>query len=304
METNKHIWHFETIGGVKRVNLNSGEDLIALDSLDQKLWTALSCPVNGLEIDPHTLQLIDTNQDEQIRVPEILAAVKWVLNILKDPNDLLVGSNKLFLDAINEDSEVGKEILASARIILKNLGKAEQNYIELEDTTDSVKIFAGTAFNGDGVITVDSTPNENLKQLIEEIIDTIGSKHDRGGKIGIDEEQVTNFFDTSKKYYDWQMEAKNNADNIMPYGENTPIAYEAYLSVKDKIDDYFLRCNMAAFDPETTPTLNQLNSRIENIAHANLIHELAEISEYPLSKIEGNKALNLKNGINPVWEKP
>jgi hypothetical protein len=57
METNNHIWRFATIGGVKRVNLDSGADLLALETLDQKLWTALSCPVNGLEIDPQTLQL-------------------------------------------------------------------------------------------------------------------------------------------------------------------------------------------------------------------------------------------------------
>ena len=31
------------IGGVNRVNLETGQDLVALEQLDQKLWTALSC---------------------------------------------------------------------------------------------------------------------------------------------------------------------------------------------------------------------------------------------------------------------
>ena len=73
---NNHIWNFSTVGGVKRVNIESGADLLHLGELDQKLWTALSCPVSGLEIDTQTLALIDKDNDGQIRVPEILAAVE------------------------------------------------------------------------------------------------------------------------------------------------------------------------------------------------------------------------------------
>ena len=55
MESNNHIWNFSSVGGVKRVNLESGADLLNLANLDPKLWTALSCPVTGLEIDKKTL---------------------------------------------------------------------------------------------------------------------------------------------------------------------------------------------------------------------------------------------------------
>ena len=302
METQKHIWHFETIGGVKRVNLNSGADLLALDTLDQKLWTALSCPVNGLEIDTHTLQLIDTNNDQQIRVPEILAAVKWILSILKNPDDLLAGSSILYLDAINVNTEQGKEILSSAKTILNNLGKESQNFIAIEDTLDTVQIFAGTAFNGDGIITTDSTQIEGLQKLIEEIIVCVGSKQDRGGKNGVDSELIQTFFEACENYYNWQMEAKEKDAEIMPFGTNTPEAYQAYISLKNKINDYFLRCNLANFDPETTQTLNQLNERVAGIAYEDLSKHLEEIKNYPLAKIEGGKPLSLAHGINPVWQ--
>jgi hypothetical protein len=58
-----------------------------LEHLDQKLWTALSCPVYGLEIDFRTLELIDKDNDERIRVPEIIDAVKWVTSLIKNPDD-------------------------------------------------------------------------------------------------------------------------------------------------------------------------------------------------------------------------
>ena len=64
-KTGDHIWSFSTVGGVKRVNLESGQDLVHLAELDPKLWTALSCPVNGLEIDKATLQIVDSDKDDQ-----------------------------------------------------------------------------------------------------------------------------------------------------------------------------------------------------------------------------------------------
>ncbi|MFZ9682325.1 MAG: hypothetical protein ACO3DQ_03870, partial [Cephaloticoccus sp.] len=60
--TPSHTWTFFRTGGIDQVALSTGEDLLALEHLDQKLWVALSCPVKGLEIDEKTLALIDTAQ--------------------------------------------------------------------------------------------------------------------------------------------------------------------------------------------------------------------------------------------------
>ena len=120
---NQHNWSFSTVGGVKRVNIDKAEDLVHLAELDPKLWTALSCPAANMEIDKNTLDLIDTDGDGQIRVPEILAAVKWVISVLKDPADLLKESAVFPLSAINDSTELGKTLLESAKVVLKNTGK-------------------------------------------------------------------------------------------------------------------------------------------------------------------------------------
>ena len=60
-------WKFSTIGGKNRVNIKSGEDIKHLGELDQKLWTVLSCPVKGLELDERTLDLIDYDRDGKIQ---------------------------------------------------------------------------------------------------------------------------------------------------------------------------------------------------------------------------------------------
>ena len=138
MKKSNHIWSFSTVGGVKRVNLESGSDLIHLEELDPKLWTALSCPVHGLEIDKKTLEIIDADKDGQIRVPD--------------------------------STELGKNLLDSAKIILKNLGKEGSTILTVEETSDTEKIFAGTKFNGDGIITEDSTSSPELIALLNELI--------------------------------------------------------------------------------------------------------------------------------------
>jgi len=118
----KHAWRFFRAGGFDQVRLDSGSDLMALDELDQKLWVALSCPTRGLEFDARTLDLIDTDQDGRIRVPEIIAAVKWAGSLLRNPDDLLKSSEALPLAAINDASPEGKQLLSSARQILSDLG--------------------------------------------------------------------------------------------------------------------------------------------------------------------------------------
>ena len=57
---------------------------MALEQLDQKLWIALSCPTQGLEFDGKTLEMIDTDGDGRIRVPEIIEAVKWAGSMLEE----------------------------------------------------------------------------------------------------------------------------------------------------------------------------------------------------------------------------
>ena len=72
-----HTWRFFTAGGFDQVKLESAADLRALSDLDQKLWVALACPAGGLEIDPRTLALIDTDKDGRVRAKELIAAVDF-----------------------------------------------------------------------------------------------------------------------------------------------------------------------------------------------------------------------------------
>ncbi len=295
----EHVWQFSRVGGVNRVNLESGKDLVYLDQLDQKLWTALSCPIEGLEIDRKTLELIDYDKDGKIRAPEILATVKWMTSMLNSPDDLLQSKDGFPLSAINTDTEEGQNLLNSAKQILINLGTPEKEELTVEETSDTDKIFAETKHNGDGVITPISTDDDAIKQLIENIIKHIGSVPDLNTQDGIHSEHVEEFYKQCTAYSEWQ----NKADeHILPFSETTADAYQAMTAIKSKMEDYFLRCHIANYDEKSIETLNDLHETYQELSKENLSEKIEKIASFPLANIDKSGILFLDKNINPAWK--
>jgi hypothetical protein len=295
-----HRWRFYRVGGFDQVRLDQGEDLRALDQLDRKLWLALSCPTRGLEIDTRTLDLIDTDHDGRIRVPEILAAIRWTCSVLKDPGDLANGSAALPLSAVNDLSPEGKALLDSARQILANLGKPDAAEITVEDTSDTSRIFAQTRFNGDGVVPADSADDEATKAVIAQIIDCLGAETDRSGKPGVSQAEADRFFAEAEAYVNWWKVAESDAE-ILPLGEATPGAAAAYAAVRTKVDDYFTRCRLAAFDPGAAGALNPQGLGYAALAAKDLSSFTPEVAAFPLARVEPDRPLPLSQGLNPAW---
>ena len=187
---NKHSWSFENIGGSTRVKINTGADIAHLDELDPKMWTVLSCPAKGLEIDDKSLQYMDTDSDGKIRVNDIVATAKWITSAIKNADLLLKGDDHIDIEQLNQEDANGKKLYNSAKQILANLNK-EGSVISLADTADSAAIFAKTRFNGDGVITELTTNDLDEKAAIAAAIATLGGVADRSGDNGVNAELTT-----------------------------------------------------------------------------------------------------------------
>jgi len=295
-----YTWKFFRAGGFDQVKLESGSDLANLDQLDQKLWVALACPTRGLEFDSRTLDLVDTDKDGRVRVPEVIAAAKWATSLLKNPDGLLKGSPALPLAAINEASPEGKQILASAKQILVNLGKKDETEITLDEVSDTAKIFAATNFNGDGIIPADAAGDDGTKKVIEEIMACCGVETDRSGKPGIGQAKADAFFTDTQAFSDWWKQGEADK-NILPLGEATSAASAAVKAVKVKVDDFFARCKLAAFDPRAVATLNRAESEYTALTAKDLTANASEVAGFPLAQIAAGKALPLVTGVNPAW---
>lgn len=293
-ELKNHIWEFSYIGGIPRVQLKSAQDIQALEHLDPKLWAALSCPVNGLEFDSETLKKMDFDGDEFIRIPDVIKSVYWTLDRIKNPKDLTELHDKLPLSAIQDVFINGKNLYESAKQVLINLGKNNEQSLTKADTSDITKIFANTKFNGDGVITEDSTDDLELKSLIVVIL-KMASVVDKNGKPGIDLNITDQFYQACENYSSWQKNKKT------PFNENTVACYELYLKLKNKIEDYFLRCQLTEFDTDSIHHLQVSQAQFLQLGSKNIYESIHELELFPLAKVQNNQKLSLETGINPAW---
>ena len=280
----KYEWQYCSLGGAIRVKIGSGEDIAHLGELDQKLWTVLSCPVEGLEFDKQTLEYLDTEKDGKIMVNEVVQAAQWLTSVIKDKDSILNGDSVLQLNNIDTSTTAGKGLYNSARQILKNLG-IDKDEISLADASDSKAIFAGTKLNGDGIITGLSTSDDAQKQIITDITATVGSVEDRSGEKGVNAELIEKFYASCADWAAWKSSAP-----VMPYGERTAAAFDAYNALKDKMNDYFTRCRLVAFDTEVAKAVNVA------------VTDINDIDSCPIAAPKAARTLDLA-AINPAWQK-
>ena len=288
-------WEFESIGGTSRVKITSGSDIAHLAELDPKMWTVLSCPVQGLEISDKSLAYMDTDADGKIRVNDVVAVSKWITGVLRNTDLLLEGKDSIDINELNLENETGKKLYDAAMQILQNLGK-EGTVISVADTADRSAIFAKTRFNGDGVITEASTDDADLKTLIAAAVAATGGVADRSGAQGVNADLIEAFYGALAEYAAWQAAAVE-----APFGADTDKAIEAYNALDAKVKDFFMRSKLAAFSPDSTAALDVQTSRIEAISADNLTGKGEEIASYPLARVTGKAEIDLSEAVNPAW---
>lgn len=300
MAKDKYRWRFFRAGGVDQVVIDSGADIAHLDELDQKLWLALSCPTRGLEFEGRTLDLIDTDHDGHIRPLEMTAAIGWLRDAFVNLDELFKGEAKVKLSTINSKTALGKELLAECHHVLESLGRPDDDAISIEDIADTAKILAATRFNGDGVLPAESVFDEKVAQAVRDIMAVMGGKPDRSGKTGVDQAMVEAFFDQGKTVLAWLDEG----DKLSLPGldrETATAAAQAIAAVKAKVDDYFTRCRMAAFDERAPKLLAPADADLTALSPKTLSANTEGIAELPLAKIAAGQALPLRDGANPAW---
>ena len=291
----KYKWEFVNLGGSSRVRISSGEDIAHLDELDPKMWTVLSCPVTGLEIDDKSLAYIDVDSDGKIRVNDIVAVSKWITGVLKDADLLLEGKDSIDIKDIDQENADGKKLYCSARQILSNLGK-EDGVISLADTAAVAAIFAKTRFNGDGVITEATPEDADDKAAVAAAVASLGGVADRSGAMGVNADMIEAFYKNLADYAAWK-EAAVEA----PFADKTDAVIDAYNALDAKVKDFFMRSKLASFSPDSTASLDVQTSSIQAISAENLASKTDEIASYPIARITGKPEIDLSAPVNPAW---
>jgi hypothetical protein len=298
-KASSHRWRFFRAGGFDQVLLETGADLTSLGALDQKLWVALSCPVSGIEFDAKSLAFVDADADGHIRAPEILAAVQWAGKVLKEPDHLVRREDRLPLSAIDDGTEEGRAVLGGAKLVLSVLGESEATEITLDAVSDTARIFSQARFNGDGIVPAKSTEDPTLAAVIGDIIRSMGGESDRGGDPGVTAGAIERFYTEAKAIADW-WDAVGKPETH-PFGADTAARYELFRSLKHKIEDYFQRCRLAAYDGRSAALLGPAEADYQKLAATTLRGDTEAVAGFPLAVAAAEKSLPLADGLNPVY---
>ena len=138
MATRKHSWNYENIGGATRVKVATGADIAHLGELDPKMWTVLSCPVTGLEIDEKSLKYIARvlllSKDEALILSLFFEkSSSWRIRI-SDIAEMINTSNIRIISMINI-----ADGLAKKGYLQESNSKEERYYTVPMEVIDSIR---------------------------------------------------------------------------------------------------------------------------------------------------------------------
>lgn len=89
--------------------------------------------------------------------------------------------------------------------------------------------------------------------------------------------------------------------SLQVLGEGTEAGFALVNALEHKIEDYFVRCQLAAFDERAGPALNVSEDTLKAMASTALQASTQAISELPLAHVTAMARLSLVSGLNPAW---
>ena len=162
---------------------------------------------------------------------------------------------------------------------------------------------AGLEFNGDGVISAARIADKELRATVEDIIKCHGPVADLGGDPGINQETSDAFFSDVEAHLRTGKTRRTAMRDIRFLGDKTRQAADAFHAVKEKVNDYFTRCGMAAYDIRAAIPLSRSAEDYQASPPKPYRRKSADIANFPLATVEADKPLPLVAGINPAWQK-
>ena len=296
---------FKNYGGSYQLRIQDAQDLEKIQTLDETRWAATSIPVSSLNCDNTFTSNVDTDKNGRIRTDEFKAAQAWLFRLLSNRSRLSEGTDVLILDDVDTSHPEGKKILAAAKRILTNLNLPDAREISLDEVRDVKNIMARADTNGDGIIPPEAAFNPDLARFIVSIMETVGSTVDASGQPGISEEQLKVFLEEASAYLSWkdrgQMPKGEKTTGIMPWGTETPPAFELISNLEEKIEQYFTQCDMIRFDERAAVQMRLRQKELEEIDFSDKLAMKARLKGAPLTLPNAKGILNLDKTINPLY---
>lgn len=278
----KHTWKFARFGGVMQLIIETPEDILHLKELDQKLWTVLSMPTKGIFFDIETAEALDTDNDGFIRPPEILQAVEFLNASLNDISLIMSPGDSISVTDIKD-----KNFLSSAKWFLERFSDGKKS-ISLADISNEQK-----ALKEKDILDFNDNDTEELK--FKKVI----ARFVRENPESTSSEVLEKIRVEKDNYLNWHKNLQNVTNGLEL--NDMLKAVNAFDNIADKIDDYFIRCDLIKYDENSKEILTNYGSFVLDFLNINLTTENEKLKSLPLSNPNFEKVLQLKEKTNPAW---
>ena len=286
---------FFSAGGNRQVDIKSGNELLALAGLDVNLWVAWACPADLPHMDRETLALMDSDGDGLIYAVDVIELLALLSEIIGRPEFFAKSAGFLSVADIDTSSEAGRRYAAGAARVLELLGRDVSDQMTVEDIDGLRATFDHQPCNGDGVITSASTEDPGLQGWISFLIGRYGATQDRSGQPGISLEQVLKHSSVVRSWHEWQDQGRT----LQSLVQHEVDVLAVWQSVKTKIEDFFLRCQMAQFDQRAAILMNSPEQELVLLGAMNLVDATDSMAALPLSLVGEAASLPFDRGLNP-----
>jgi len=143
-------------------------------------------------------------------------------------------------------------------------------------------------------IRLDTEAGQNLAAAARMLAEELGkTEHER---LSVAEVSTAQTRHAARALAAWEAAGTASA----PLGQGSEVAFEALLAVTDKINDFFLRCRLVAFDARAGEALGVSEETYKALAVDPLLQETS-LSRLPLAGVAAQGALPLLGGLNPAW---
>ena len=295
---------FRKFGRTYHLRIRSAADLRQVLDLSETHWVAVSAPIDTIHCDSVLLELLDSDRDGRIRPSDLKKAIRWTLEVLRDTDELSRASTDLRIEAINGDGEDGQRILAAVEKILRRFAGEEPDRITLAQVREIKRQEEVQAISGAGAVLSDAARDDEVASFIEDIVATVGGVSHPGGGTGIAQENLDRFLSEARAFLSWREHGRvagNRTSNVMPFAQDTPAMFAAFLSIRGKVDQYFAQCRAVSLDPALA---QRFGSSPEQLSQMDLndpaiIQDVLE--QAPLAPPHPQHEIDLDATVNPAY---
>ncbi|MEL3909221.1 MAG: hypothetical protein P1P64_09490 [Treponemataceae bacterium] len=278
----KHVWKFAKVGGVTQLVFKTADDILHLKDLDQKLWTVLAMPTKGIFFDNETASFLDLDGDGFVRPPEILAAIDFLDENLKDVSIIMKGEDSLSVNDIKNTNT-----LETVEWLLRKLGKTD-GIISVSDISAEQDFLQTSELKK---ITDDDCDELLLKKIIFSFVkENLESTN----------EEILAQFNTEREAY---LQMLENLKSVS-YGltlEQMLNAVSAFEAVEKKINDFFLRCKLLEYSNPENSSLIDYNEVLKNFTNIEISTNTEQLRELPIALPNKENLLDIHEKLNPTW---